>query len=609
MSIRTVSDTSGSRAGFAGISASAEEIGPETARWVLSHVRLRVVQDERRIERYAQDMCEGRWRFGGEAIVVRLGEAPVLLNGWHRLHAVMRSGATISAVVVRIDEDVAHDEALQEVVSGTHRCRTAADLLTVAGVPFEARRVAAVLSHFGHWSGGVWRATPPSSDDIVALYRAVPEVVAAVRDDPGVGTALKPFRNVLLAFRLLAARASLPERAAEFDRGVRAWETLHERDPRRVLGLRLSALGLSGESVSRATVHALFAHAWNAWQTGRPMLPVSGDKGVPRLVGWSGLSLPHADGRNAGTRNEGVPPGVDVRVELVGPQAAKEYLRGNVRNRPPLAETVARYAADMADGAWEAIGAPLWFAADGTLLDGQQRLMAIIQSEREVPMVVVRGARDDAFAVFDRSPRRGLRKVLREAGMPRVDPLVGALRLLWYLRQGVFSGSPSERERLELLRLHKGLPDARAPWGATKLLGETQAMALAYLLPRLDRVAAESFLRKLAGEGEFRRGDPVGVLVRRLQDAKARRLGRGIGGSSPLERFRMVIEAWQRVREGRSSGGGDSEALRRSALAELGELVRRIEAEAASAKDEAGRPSLAREEQTERACHPAGMAG
>ncbi len=51
-----------------------------------------------RVQRYASDMAKGKWRLTGES--VRLDEKGALLNGQHRLRAVIMSGATVAMMFV-----------------------------------------------------------------------------------------------------------------------------------------------------------------------------------------------------------------------------------------------------------------------------------------------------------------------------------------------------------------------------------------------------------------------------------------------------------------------------------------------------------------------------
>ena len=93
--------------------------------------------------------------------------------------------------------------------------------------------------------------------------------------------------------------------------------------------------------------------------------------------------------------------GTTIRVETITPQLAEIYLGKNTHNRNLNKRVVDKYANDIKMGYWHFDGAPIRFAADGTLLDGQHRLHAIIQSNTALDMLVVRGLNNETQATMD----------------------------------------------------------------------------------------------------------------------------------------------------------------------------------------------------------------
>lgn len=93
--------------------------------------------------------------------------------------------------------------------------------------------------------------------------------------------------------------------------------------------------------------------------------------------------------------------GATIRVETITPQLAEIYLGKNTHNRNINKRVVDKYASDIKMGFWHFDGAPIRFADDGTLLDGQHRLHAIIQSGSALDMLVVRGLTKETQATMD----------------------------------------------------------------------------------------------------------------------------------------------------------------------------------------------------------------
>ena len=85
--------------------ARVENITPYKALLLLeSNTRNRKMRKER-VDMYTRDMREGRWRTNGESIVVT--ESGVLVDGQHRLQAVVNSGITVQMVVSTVPDSEA----------------------------------------------------------------------------------------------------------------------------------------------------------------------------------------------------------------------------------------------------------------------------------------------------------------------------------------------------------------------------------------------------------------------------------------------------------------------------------------------------------------------
>ena len=82
---------------------------------------------------------------------------------------------------------------------------------------------------------------------------------------------------------------------------------------------------------------------------------------------------------------------VYAKVENIGPDGAKKFLDRMIYNRNVSPSRVTAYAVDMRSGSWDLNGQAIVLDENGLLLDGQHRLLAIIESGVTLPMLVVRG--------------------------------------------------------------------------------------------------------------------------------------------------------------------------------------------------------------------------
>jgi hypothetical protein len=85
----------------------------------------------------------------------------------------------------------------------------------------------------------------------------------------------------------------------------------------------------------------------------------------------------------------------------VGPDMAAQWLEGNVRNRRIDQKHVDCLAQEMMAGRWNTTHQGIAFDANGTLIDGQHRLWAILQSGCTVRMPVSIGLPADCIDTID----------------------------------------------------------------------------------------------------------------------------------------------------------------------------------------------------------------
>lgn len=102
---------------------------------------------------------------------------------------------------------------------------------------------------------------------------------------------------------------------------------------------------------------------------------------------------------------------------LVTPETAKFWLeRGNVRNRKISENTVRKYVTDMLKDRWRFVPDAITFASDGTLLNGQHRLTAIVRSGKSVWLLVATNVAHDAMLAMDQGLGRRLYDVAKVSG-------------------------------------------------------------------------------------------------------------------------------------------------------------------------------------------------
>ena len=81
---------------------------------------------------------------------------------------------------------------------------------------------------------------------------------------------------------------------------------------------------------------------------------------------------------------------MNFNVEMITPELAKEYLKRNVVNRGLRKTSIRIWAGIMRRGNWDITHQGIAFNTNGELIDGQNRLNAIIKANVPVQMVVAR---------------------------------------------------------------------------------------------------------------------------------------------------------------------------------------------------------------------------
>lgn len=108
---------------------------------------------------------------------------------------------------------------------------------------------------------------------------------------------------------------------------------------------------------------------------------------------------------------------ITTRTERITPKKAEQYLAMKKTNRPIDKAHVKALAKMMRDGTFQLTHQGIAFNCDGTLQDGQHRLLAIIESGMYVSMNVSRGLPNKAMDVIDTGKKRTIADALNINGL------------------------------------------------------------------------------------------------------------------------------------------------------------------------------------------------
>ena len=237
-----------------------------------------------------------------------------------------------------------------------------------------------------------------------------------------------------------------------------------------------------------------------------------------------------------------------VERMLIAPDQALEWLeKTNTNNRKVSQKHVDRLARDMTEGKWVLTHSGIAFGPDGTLLDGQHRLWAIVESGVSVAMFVWRNVEPEAMMTIDCGKTRSMADILNIAGengdVSKND--LAALRAML----GGFGNPPtlSPSETSEALQRHydaikfalANLPTVTSARGVNTA---TTRAVVARAYYSVDRAMLKDFCRKLTTG--IMGSDEEGILVLLRQHLQE---NRGSSFSHRVQRYgkvERVLAVW-----------------------------------------------------------------
>lgn len=244
----------------------------------------------------------------------------------------------------------------------------------------------------------------------------------------------------------------------------------------------------------------------------------------------------------------------EVDVVTVTPQLAAEWLQANRHNRALRKRAIADYARDMAAGKWLQNGEAIKFASDGTLLDGQHRLKAVIEAGIPVVFMVVTGLPLATQETMDAGRKRTTADALALRGEGNATVLAAILRRVWMWDQGdlkfAHNHMPTTAECAQLLKdrpeIHRSVEIAVRVHGSFRYLPQSATGTAHHLFSRISTEDAVWFFARLGDGANLPAGHPVLTLRNRVMADRADR--RHVADYRYLA---YLIRAWNAVREGR----------------------------------------------------------
>lgn len=258
---------------------------------------------------------------------------------------------------------------------------------------------------------------------------------------------------------------------------------------------------------------------------------------------------------------------ISVAMEQIDPDIAKVYLAKNLdHNRTVRQWKVGRYAFAMQEGRWIPTSSTIKFDSDGHLIDGQHRLLAVIEANLKVDMMVARGEDPNAVHVIDvNTPRNAADSLVLTGSVTKTSAtqMAGLANALNGYEQGYFVNAMSELgnadrfandEMVEFVKerfaeMEEALVVANHVMRMLPL--NRSGIAVAFLvLRKVDADAADEFFNRLA-QGILHGGeDPLVVLTRKATSERLQPHRKNLVGTT----LYLIFRTWNAWRSGEALG-------------------------------------------------------
>lgn len=249
-----------------------------------------------------------------------------------------------------------------------------------------------------------------------------------------------------------------------------------------------------------------------------------------------------------------------IETKTITPAFARELLGRNAENQRNARPTkVSQYARDIAAGDWPMTGDTIKVDTNNRLIDGQHRLMAVVQADIAVDMLIAWDVDPSVMPLLDIGAVRRFSDVLKMSNTQHRAAAAAIVRRIAMWEAGNRMGSGGEGKpqptHAELLaRYEKDVTgfDSATSRGEdvrrARLGTGGPAGACFYLFAEIDRDAAHRFFDALISGANLNEGDPVLALRNRMiRVGRDERLNAG-------EITALFVRSWNAFREGRQLG-------------------------------------------------------
>lgn len=240
--------------------------------------------------------------------------------------------------------------------------------------------------------------------------------------------------------------------------------------------------------------------------------------------------------------------------EEIGVKEAQTLLLGNGKNRPLNKENLSFLESEIKRGQFKSTGEAIKVSKTGRLLDGQHRLMAIVNAKPEQPitMLVVRGLEDEVFKFIDTGRKRTASDILSVQGIANATAIAGMAKFIINFDRGLYSSAVDHQNKKKARNTNNDISQFvinnkdrlfesfRHGYSKdNKIINKGLLASFHFIVSKISRESADLFVDKLSNGQSLESNDPIYILRQKfLSDIRA------INKMSPTERIALMCKAW-----------------------------------------------------------------
>jgi hypothetical protein len=243
-------------------------------------------------------------------------------------------------------------------------------------------------------------------------------------------------------------------------------------------------------------------------------------------------------------------------VVKITPTMASKWLEKNIEhNRRVSVPKVQGYARNILENDWKLTGDSIKFSKDGKLIDGQHRLLAIVEAGAPMTSLVIENVEPEAIGVLDTGQTRSAAQALQIANLQvkNLTHIVASAQVVSAVERGKIVKSSDilgGQDRLSSIEIQKYVVEHLEEIDSAVKLAKTipvttlaipaSLVASAIILTRrVDEEWSNDFFDRIRQNKTNGIGDPVNTLIQRaaLEKGKGRTIFAGMG-------LYMLMRTW-----------------------------------------------------------------